>query len=78
MLIKNPNLPSNNGLTFSMPLSPRAIPREPTGKMTRRKRVRLRKQYNRLRRLARIGKVCLTVRSFMHETVVLKEENTDE
>lgn len=62
------------GPTMSLPLSPRAIPRVPMGKMTRKKRVRLRKRYNRMRRLARIGKVRLVVRSFMHGTIMLKEQ----
>lgn len=62
------------GPAVSMPLSPSAIPRQPTGGMTRRKRVRLRKRYNKLRRLARIGKVQLVVRSYMHGTYVLNEQ----
>lgn len=58
---------------FCTTLPPEAI-RPPRGKMTRRKRVRLRKKYNRLRRLARIGKVRLVIRSFMHGTVIMKEQ----
>ena len=60
--------------SFSMPLSPKAIPRPPEGKMTRKKQVRLRKKFNRLRRLAKIGKVRLVIRSYMHATWTMREE----
>jgi hypothetical protein len=63
---------------FTMPVPPGWLPQVPRGKMTRRKRVRLRKKYNKLRRLARVGRVRLVIRSYTHATVVLKEENPDE
>lgn len=88
LLKKPPNPPPDNSLTFktadwsppvfTYPLSPDAVPRAPRGTMTRRKRVRLRKRYNKLRRLARIGKAQLVVRSYLHGTWVLKEEAPDE
>lgn len=45
--------------------------------MTRRKRVRLRKKYNRLRRLARIGKVRLVIRMGMDAPIVVNEDLQD-
>jgi hypothetical protein len=84
MLIKTPTPDTN--LTFQPPLPPvfRApLPPSaispPRGKMTRRKRVRMRKKYNQLRRLARINKVHLVIHSFFHGTFVLnQEENNNE
>lgn len=60
--------------SFSMPLSACSIPREPRGKMTRKKRVRLRKKLNQLRRMAKRGKAVMVVSAYMHGTMVLKEE----
>lgn len=60
--------------TVDRPLRPEEVPPPPRGKMTRRKRVRLRKKYNRLRRLAKVGKVRLVIRSAMSAPIVVKED----